>query len=139
MRMRLRNFPGKENFIELSRTSNVIPVGLEILADMDTPVTIMRKIYPNDGPAFLFESVEGGERYQTLLGATGTGKTFTSFLWALNQLITGAWESGRSRVLYISPLKALNNVIQRNLRLPLAGIRRVATFVDGNVITDIMS
>ena len=61
--MRLRQFPGKDTFIELARTSNVIPVGLEILADMDTPVTIMRKIYPNDGPAFLFESVEGGERW----------------------------------------------------------------------------
>jgi anthranilate synthase component I len=63
MRMRLRHFPGKTHFIDLARTANVIPVGLEILADMDTPVTIMRKIYANDGPAFLFESVEGGERW----------------------------------------------------------------------------
>jgi len=63
MQMRLRQFPGKENFIELARTANVVPVGLEILADMDTPVTIMRKIYSDDGPAFLFESVEGGERW----------------------------------------------------------------------------
>ena len=61
--MRLRQFPGKENYIELARTANVVPVGLEILADMDTPVTIMRKIYSNAGPAFLFESVEGGERW----------------------------------------------------------------------------
>ncbi len=61
--MRLRQFPGKDNFTELARTANVVPVGLEILADMDTPVTIMRKIYANDGPAFLFESVEGGERW----------------------------------------------------------------------------
>lgn len=61
--MRLRQFPEKDSFIEYTRTANVVPVGLEILADMDTPVTIMRKIYSNDGPAFLFESVEGGERW----------------------------------------------------------------------------
>jgi anthranilate synthase component 1 len=61
--MRLRQFPEQDQFIELTRSANVIPVGLEILADMDTPVTIMRKIYSNQGPAFLFESVEGGERW----------------------------------------------------------------------------
>ncbi len=53
---------------------------------------------------------------------TGSGKTLTAFLWALNQLLTGAWEGGRTRVLYISPLRALNNDIQRNLLAPLAEI-----------------
>ena len=61
--MRLRQFPEQDQFIELTRSANVVPVGLEILADMDTPVTIMRKMYSNEGPAFLFESVEGGERW----------------------------------------------------------------------------
>jgi ATP-dependent Lhr-like helicase len=51
---------------------------------------------------------------------TGTGKTLTAFLWALHQLLTGAWPGGRVRVLYVSPLKALNNDIQRNLLSPLA-------------------
>ncbi len=53
---------------------------------------------------------------------TGSGKTLTAFLWALNQLITGAWEPGRTRVLYISPLKALNNDIRRNLEQPLESL-----------------
>ena len=51
---------------------------------------------------------------------TGSGKTLTAFLWAINQLITGAWGSGQTRVLYVSPLKALNNDIRRNLTTPLA-------------------
>jgi ATP-dependent Lhr-like helicase len=38
---------------------------------------------------------------------TGSGKTLTAFLWALNQLLTGAWSGGRVRVLYVSPLRAL--------------------------------
>jgi ATP-dependent Lhr-like helicase len=54
---------------------------------------------------------------------TGSGKTLAAFLWSLNQLVTGAWPSGRVRVLYVSPLKALNNDVRRNLLLPLASLR----------------
>jgi hypothetical protein len=54
---------------------------------------------------------------------TGSGKTLTAFLWALNQLITGHSPSGYTRVLYVSPLKALNNDIKRNLIDPLKGRR----------------
>jgi len=50
---------------------------------------------------------------------TGSGKTLAAFLWAINQLITGKWERGAVRVLYVSPLKALNNDIRRNLISPL--------------------
>ncbi|MDX1500874.1 MAG: DEAD/DEAH box helicase [Thermoanaerobaculia bacterium] len=53
---------------------------------------------------------------------TGSGKTLTAFLWALDRLLTGEWEGGRTRVLYVSPLKALNNDIERNLLFPLAGL-----------------
>ncbi|MGA2977393.1 MAG: DEAD/DEAH box helicase [Spirochaetia bacterium] len=51
---------------------------------------------------------------------TGTGKTLAALLWGINQLATGALPSGKVRILYVSPLKALNNDIQRNLLLPLA-------------------
>jgi len=54
---------------------------------------------------------------------TGSGKTLTAFLWAINQLVTGAWDRGRTRVLYVSPLKALNNDIRRNLTLPLEELK----------------
>ena len=54
---------------------------------------------------------------------TGSGKTLTAFLWAINQLVTGAWERGQTRILYVSPLKALNNDIRRNLRLPLEELK----------------
>lgn len=50
---------------------------------------------------------------------TGTGKTLAAFLWAIDRLVTGAWKAGAVRVLYISPLKALNNDIRRNLLAPL--------------------
>ena len=56
---------------------------------------------------------------------TGSGKTLAAFLWALDQLIRERWERGETRVLYVSPLKALNNDVQRNLIRPLTEIRRL--------------
>ncbi|RPJ04036.1 MAG: DEAD/DEAH box helicase, partial [Spirochaetaceae bacterium] len=55
---------------------------------------------------------------------TGSGKTLASFLWAINSLVTGKPEPG-TRILYISPLKALNNDIQKNLMGPLSGLREL--------------
>ena len=54
---------------------------------------------------------------------TGSGKTLTAFLWAINAFATGASEPGATRVVYISPLKALNNDIRANLLGPVADIR----------------
>src|SRR5260221_8824511 len=51
---------------------------------------------------------------------TGSGKTLTAFLYALDRL-NGTPGQGL-RVLYVSPLKALNYDIERNLRGPLAGL-----------------
>ncbi len=59
---------------------------------------------------------------------TGSGKTLTAFMTALNAFATGELETGATRVLYISPLKALNNDIRRNLIDPLAALR--STFED---------
>lgn len=61
-----------------------------------------------------------------ILAPTGTGKTLTAFLWELNQLIEDGLEAPLANavhILYISPLKALNNDIQRNLEKPLAELR----------------
>jgi ATP-dependent Lhr-like helicase len=57
---------------------------------------------------------------------TGSGKTFAAFLAAIDQLVKEGLEGGlpdETRVVYVSPLKALSNDIQRNLDAPLAGIR----------------
>lgn len=69
-------------------------------------------------------------RKNTLLAApTGSGKTIAAFLVGIDQLIRDA-EAGTlpegTAILYISPLKALGNDIERNLEQPLAEIREVA-------------
>ena len=62
-------------------------------------------------------------RHVLATAPTGSGKTLTAFLWAINQLVAGVWGSGQTRVLYVSPLKALNNDIRRNLTTPLEELK----------------
>jgi ATP-dependent helicase Lhr and Lhr-like helicase len=58
-------------------------------------------------------------RHTLIQAPTGSGKTLAAFLWALDQARPGEG----TQVLYVSPLKALNYDVERNLRGPLAGIR----------------
>jgi ATP-dependent Lhr-like helicase len=59
---------------------------------------------------------------------TGSGKTLAAFLWALDRLAAvparGPDRAHRTRVVYVSPMKALSYDIERNLRAPLKGISR---------------
>src|SRR5947207_11022988 len=64
-----------------------------------------------------------------IVAPTGSGKTLAAFLWALDHLhrlgLEGRLED-RVDVVYVSPLRALNNDIEKNLRAPLEGIRAAA-------------
>ena len=61
-----------------------------------------------------------------VVAPTGSGKTLAAFLWALDSLAASADRRAQTRVLYVSPLKALAVDVERNLRTPLAGLTRVA-------------
>ncbi|HEY7366109.1 MAG TPA: DEAD/DEAH box helicase [Methylomirabilota bacterium] len=68
-----------------------------------------------------------------IVAPTGSGKTLAAFLWTLDHLHRLALEGrleDRVYVVYVSPLRALNNDIEKNLRAPLAGIRAAAA-LDG--------
>ena len=63
-------------------------------------------------------------RHTLIAAPTGTGKTLAAFLWALHDLLSrGPLLGDRTQVLYISPLKALSNDVQKNLSGPLAELR----------------
>ena len=56
---------------------------------------------------------------------TGSGKTLAAFLAAIDELVREAATGGlpdETRVVYVSPLKALSNDVQKNLLVPLEGI-----------------
>ncbi|MFQ5432563.1 MAG: anthranilate synthase component I [Nitrospinota bacterium] len=63
--------PSKEEFIELAKKGNLIPVYHDLLADLLTPVAAFMKMADNSKYGFLLESVEGGEKLAryTFLGA----------------------------------------------------------------------
>src|SRR5207302_4331630 len=61
-----------------------------------------------------------------ILAPTGSGKTLAAFLACLDGLWRQPRPSRGVRVLYISPLKALNNDIHRNLQVPLEGVAQTA-------------
>jgi ATP-dependent helicase Lhr and Lhr-like helicase len=65
-----------------------------------------------------------------LFAPTGSGKTLAAFLWCINRLMFDADDTRdratRTRVIYVSPLKALAVDVDRNLRAPIAGIGQAA-------------
>ncbi|MFS3130486.1 ATP-dependent helicase [Nocardioides sp. Bht2] len=70
-----------------------------------------------------------GGKHALVVAPTGSGKTLSAFLWSLDRLTSTpapAERNQRTRVLYVSPLKALAVDVERNLRAPLAGIKHTA-------------
>lgn len=65
-------------------------------------------------------AIASGE-HVLLSAPTGSGKTLAAFLWALDKLAQEPGD-GSTRLVYVSPLKALSYDIERNLRAPLRGI-----------------
>lgn len=78
-----------------------------------------------------WEAVSNGAN-ALVVAPTGSGKTLAAFLWSIDRLIAEpavgatADEPRRTRVLYISPLKALGVDVERNLRSPLIGVTQTA-------------
>src|SRR6266540_2642399 len=65
-------------------------------------------------------------RHVLIAAPTGSGKTLAAFLAAIDGLVRQGLDGGLKdeiQIVYVSPLKALSNDIQRNLEAPLAGIR----------------
>lgn len=80
--------------------------------------------FPTDCQEQAWSAIRTGQ--PTLIAApTGSGKTLAAFLVAIDDLVRQAEKSAlaeATQVVYISPLKALSNDIQRNLERPLQGI-----------------
>jgi len=79
---------------------------------------------PTPAQADAWPAIQAGKH--TLIAApTGSGKTLAAFYAVIDRMVCEAQQKQlvtQTRVLYISPLKALSNDIERNLKQPLAGI-----------------
>ncbi|HEX2393854.1 MAG TPA: DEAD/DEAH box helicase [Bacteroidales bacterium] len=81
---------------------------------------------PTDVQVQAWESIKSGD-HTLIVAPTGSGKTLAAFLSAIDDLVR-QYMSGKlepvTQVVYVSPLKALSNDIERNLQLPLKGIKQ---------------
>src|SRR5215213_653297 len=78
---------------------------------------------PTEAQAQAWPAIAAGDN--VLLSApTGSGKTLAAFLWALDRLAARPLPDGerKTRLVYVSPLKALSYDVEKNLRAPLRGI-----------------
>lgn len=92
---------------------------------------------PTPAQTGAWQAISGGS-HALVVAPTGSGKTLAAFLWALDSFLkhgeadtTPAQTSSKrtekgSKVLYISPLKALGVDVERNLRAPLIGLTQTA-------------
>ncbi|MHA3023304.1 ATP-dependent helicase [Mycobacterium sp. BMJ-28] len=88
---------------------------------------------PTAAQAQAWSAIADG-RHTLVIAPTGSGKTLAAFLWAIDRLAGSEPAPGNkdskatrgTKVLYVSPLKALAVDVERNLRTPLTGIARVA-------------
>ncbi|MCU1558156.1 MAG: box helicase [Microbacteriaceae bacterium] len=86
--------------------------------------------FPAPTPAQLgaWDATSSGS-HALVVAPTGSGKTLAAFLWAIDRLASTPVPDDpnrRTRVLYISPLKALAVDVERNLRSPLVGVTQTA-------------
>jgi ATP-dependent Lhr-like helicase len=82
-------------------------------------------VQPTPAQAQAWPAIKDG-RHSLIAAPTGSGKTLAAFLAAIDDLVRQGVEgplADATQVVYVSPLKALSNDIQRNLETPLAGIR----------------
>ncbi|WP_460355214.1 ATP-dependent helicase [Mycobacterium sp. ZZG] len=82
-------------------------------------------VEPTPAQAQAWNAIADGDN-TLVIAPTGSGKTLAAFLWAIDGLARDPEATRGTRVLYVSPLKALAVDVERNLRTPLTGISRIA-------------
>src|SRR5688572_16268433 len=103
---------------------------MEAMSDLSSPAThewfSQTFAAPTPAQVGAWEGIDEGD-HVLVVAPTGSGKTLAAFLSSIDRLLHEPRpERTGTRVLYISPLKALAVDVERNLRSPLVGITQAA-------------
>ena len=113
--------PNFDEFKELAQRGNVVPVYQDMLADLETPVSVLNRFMDHEHVA-LFESVEGGERWgrYSVIGLNPFG------IFQVNDGIPSYTENGKTEVLDASEgaFFALRQVLKRYRVVQVPGMPR---------------
>ncbi len=104
-------YPDRAQFSKDMATHRLVPVSTQIIADLDTPLTLFSKVADGKSHAFLFESMEGGEKwgrfsfvgYDPLVIFTSSGDSV---------LIETLYGDGNMRRFNGDPLQALKSLVK---------------------------
>ena len=106
------HFPSLEAFQDLRGRAGLVPVYRKIIADFDTPLTLFAKVSENQSHAFLFESMEGGEKWgrYSFIGFD----PLVTFSSKGNQIETGTFLGPRREKVESvgNPLQALKQLVE---------------------------
>lgn len=120
--MQLQQFPDKEAFRKFYQAYNVVPVCREILADQDTPVSVLEKIYRQSAPALLLESVEGGERWGRYSFLSTSARTHVKIF---RDLVEIAKNGGTEQIPHNNdPFVVLRQILKGYTAADVAGLPR---------------
>jgi len=106
------HFPDLESFRKLQGRAGLVPVYRKIIADLDTPLTLFAKVAEGQSHVFLFESMEGGEKWgrYSFIGFD----PLVTFSSKGNQVETCVFRgSGKETTAFSGdPLKALKELVE---------------------------
>jgi len=107
--MQLNCFPDRATFCTACKQADVVPICREILADTETPVSLLGKFYRQNADLFLFESVEGGERWGRY---SFMGTSARSHIRVFRDAVTVTERGSEERILHGgAPLQVLKNIL----------------------------
>ncbi|MEI8241885.1 MAG: anthranilate synthase component I family protein [bacterium] len=135
--MYLNSFPDRQQFRAALQHANVVPVGVRVLADSETPVSVLTRFEPGAENLFLFESAEGGERWgrYSFMGVSAHARVT---VFRDDVVVREGFQETRTRH-HGDPLATLRSLLARYTLAALPELPRFCGGLVGNIAYEMAS
>ena len=113
-------YPDLEQVKELAEKYNIIPLSLEVYADMETPISIFKRL-ENSKFCFLLESVEGGEKWGRY---SFIGKNPFVMVKGNGNLTEIKYRDGKSKTVENNPIEVMKELMAQYRGAPVKNLPR---------------